>query len=181
VAEHLTAAVQRHGDQPGSQEFASGVTPEDKRRLLNHYDEHAGHSGTGAISHASAHVAYVADTVTEARDALRAAMPGWLATTGQYVRIDASPGPNRDPHAYLQHLLDIHPVGPPQLCVQRLADTMAATAARRLLLMVEGAGDPRQTLSNIARLGAEARQRHRLTIDEVVGGPWLRPGGPGTR
>jgi hypothetical protein len=82
-------------------------------------------------------------------------MPAWLATTGQYVRIDASTGPARDPDAYLQHLLDIHAVGPPQLCVQRLADTMAATGVRRLLLMVEGAGDPEKTLANIARLGAD--------------------------
>ena len=45
--------------------------------------------------------------------------------------------------------------GPPQLCVQRLADTIAATGTGRLLLMVEGAGDPTRTLTNIARLGAE--------------------------
>ena len=100
-------------------------------------------------------MAYVADTHTEARDALRAAMPGWLSTTAQYVRIDASSGPARDPHAYLEHLLDIHPVGPPQLCLRRLADTMAATGVRRLLLMVEGAGDPAESLANIARLGTD--------------------------
>jgi hypothetical protein len=71
------------------------------------------------------------------------------------VRIDGDTGPARDPHAYLQHLLDIHPVGPPQLCVRRLADAVAVTGARRLLLMVEGAGDPARTLANIARLGTD--------------------------
>jgi hypothetical protein len=39
-------------------------------------------------------------------------MPGWLATTSGYVRVDGSSGPSRDPHAYLEHLLGIHPVGP---------------------------------------------------------------------
>jgi alkanesulfonate monooxygenase SsuD/methylene tetrahydromethanopterin reductase-like flavin-dependent oxidoreductase (luciferase family) len=124
---------------------------EEKRRLLDHY----GGYGPAGLAHASAHVAYVADTLAQAHDALRAAMPGWLATTAQYVRIDGSTGPARDPHAYLQHLLDIHPVGPPRLCVQRLTDTMTTTGVRRLLLMVEGAGDHANTVANIARLGAE--------------------------
>jgi alkanesulfonate monooxygenase SsuD/methylene tetrahydromethanopterin reductase-like flavin-dependent oxidoreductase (luciferase family) len=131
------------------------ATPDDKRRLLDRYHEHSDLPGVGAVCHASAHVAHVADTHTEARDTLRAAMPGWLATTGQYVRIDASTGPARDPHAYLRHLMDIHPVGPPQLCVQRLTDTVATTGVRRLLLMVEGAGEAERTLANICRLGVE--------------------------
>ena len=79
----------------------------------------------------------------------------------QYVRIDASTGPRRDPHNYLRHLLDIHPVGTPDLCVRRLADTVAATGVRRLLLMVEGAGDPVRTLTNIDRLRAEVLPRLR--------------------
>jgi alkanesulfonate monooxygenase SsuD/methylene tetrahydromethanopterin reductase-like flavin-dependent oxidoreductase (luciferase family) len=127
------------------------ATTDEKRRLLDHYDGH----GPSGLAHASAHVAYVADTPTGAREALRAAMPGWLSTTAQYVRIDAGAGPARDPRAYLEHLLDIHPVGPPDLCVQRLADTVAATGVQRLLLMVEGAGDRDKTLANIARLGAD--------------------------
>jgi alkanesulfonate monooxygenase SsuD/methylene tetrahydromethanopterin reductase-like flavin-dependent oxidoreductase (luciferase family) len=132
------------------------ATTDEKRCLLDHYDKHPTATfPDGATPHASAHVAYVADSLPQAQDALREAMPGWLSTTAQYVRIDASTAPARDPHAYLEHLLGIHPVGPPQLCVRRLADTMAATGARRLLLMVEGAGDPDRTLANIARLGSE--------------------------
>jgi alkanesulfonate monooxygenase SsuD/methylene tetrahydromethanopterin reductase-like flavin-dependent oxidoreductase (luciferase family) len=134
------------------------ATAEEKRRILGHY----GNEAVG-VPHASAHVAYVADTQVDARDALRAAMPGWLATTAQYVRIDGSAGPGRDPYAYLRHLLDIHPIGPPQLCARRLADTMAVTGARRLLLMVEGAGDPDKTLANIARLGTDVLRRLRGT------------------
>ncbi len=134
------------------------ATAADKRGLLDHYRAHAGHDRPAGVPHASAHVAYVADTLTQAQDTLRAAMPDWLATTAQYVRVDGGTGgtgPARDPHAYLEHLLDIHPVGPPELCVQRLADTLAATGARHLLLMVEGAGDRAATLANIARLGTD--------------------------
>jgi hypothetical protein len=127
------------------------ATNEDKRRLLEAYRDH----GRPSLTHASTAVAYVADTMAEAQAALRAAMPGWLATTAQYTRIDAAAGPARDPHVYLEHLLNIHPVGPPALCVQRLIQTMATTGVRRLLLMVEGAGDRKRTEANIARLGAE--------------------------
>jgi len=131
------------------------ATAAEKRRLLDHYREQATSGLLPAVSHASAHVAYVADTLAEATDALRAAMPGWLATTAQYVRIDASAGPARDPHAYLEHLMDIHPVGPAELCVQRLTGTMAATGVRRLLLMVEGAGDRDKTLASLVWLGTD--------------------------
>jgi alkanesulfonate monooxygenase SsuD/methylene tetrahydromethanopterin reductase-like flavin-dependent oxidoreductase (luciferase family) len=126
------------------------ATVEDKRSLLDQYHDQA----PAGLPHASTHLAYVADTQAAAVDALRAAMPAWLATTSGYLRIDGSAGPGRDRHAYLEHLMNIHPVGPPALCVQRLTEA-ATTGARRLLLMVEGAGDPASTLANIARLGAE--------------------------
>lgn len=135
------------------------ATAGEKRRLISRYEVH----GSAQLPHASAHVAYVADTDAAARDVLRTGMPGWLATTGQYVRIDGSARPRRDPHDYLRHLFDIHPVGSPHLCVRRLADTVAVTGVRRLLLMVEGAGDPARTLTNIDRLGAEVLPRLRVT------------------
>jgi alkanesulfonate monooxygenase SsuD/methylene tetrahydromethanopterin reductase-like flavin-dependent oxidoreductase (luciferase family) len=127
------------------------ATAQDKRRLLDHYQDHP----APGPPHASAHLAYVADTREQAQETLRAAMPGWLGSTAQYVRIDARPGPARDPHAYLRHLMDIHPVGPPDLCARRLTESVATTGARRLLLVVEGAGDPTRTLTNIARLGTD--------------------------
>jgi alkanesulfonate monooxygenase SsuD/methylene tetrahydromethanopterin reductase-like flavin-dependent oxidoreductase (luciferase family) len=127
------------------------ATPDEKRDLLDGY----GTPAPGGLPHASAHLAYVADTRAQAHAVLRATMPAWLATTSQYRRIDGGTGPARDPHTYLRHLLDIHPVGPPALCVQRLTETIAATGAHRLLLMVEGAGDPARTLANINRLGAQ--------------------------
>jgi alkanesulfonate monooxygenase SsuD/methylene tetrahydromethanopterin reductase-like flavin-dependent oxidoreductase (luciferase family) len=127
------------------------ATPGEKRDLLGCYHEHA----AGDLPHASAHLAYVADTRAQAEDVLCTTMLAWLASTSQYRRIDKNTGPIRDPHTYLQRLLDIHPVGPPALCVQRLSEALATTRARRLLLMVEGAGDPARTLANITRLGTE--------------------------
>jgi alkanesulfonate monooxygenase SsuD/methylene tetrahydromethanopterin reductase-like flavin-dependent oxidoreductase (luciferase family) len=128
------------------------ATTDDKRRLLAAY---AARALRQPVPHAAAHLAYVADTTRAAEDALRAAMPAWLAGTAGYVRIDGSTGPVRDPHEYLRHLMAIHPVGPPEVCVRRLTGSLAATGVRRILLMVEGAGDPAATLENIARLGTE--------------------------
>jgi alkanesulfonate monooxygenase SsuD/methylene tetrahydromethanopterin reductase-like flavin-dependent oxidoreductase (luciferase family) len=110
---------------------------------------------TPPTGHVSTHLAFVADTVAEAESVLRRTMPAWLAAAGGSVRIDGSAPPRRDLAAYLEHLLAIHPVGPPARCVQRLAGTVAATGVRRLLLMVEGAGEPQRILGNIARLGRE--------------------------
>jgi len=92
---------------------------------------------------------------------LRASLPGWLARTREYQRIDGAPPPGRDLGAYLERLLAVHPVGPPQRCVERLTATLAATGVDHLLLMVEGAGDPGLVLGNIRRLGAEVVPRLR--------------------
>jgi hypothetical protein len=96
-------------------------------------------------------------------------MPGWLATTEQYPRIDGTTGPACDPLAYLRHLLDIRPVGSPELCVRRLTETVTATGVRRLLLMLEGAGDAERTLANITRFGTEVLPQVRALTDTRIG------------
>jgi alkanesulfonate monooxygenase SsuD/methylene tetrahydromethanopterin reductase-like flavin-dependent oxidoreductase (luciferase family) len=127
-----------------------------KAAMLDRYARGAADAGRepAGVAHASAHLAYVADTVAAAEQALRRPLASWLARTREYVRLDGRPG-QRDLDAYVAHLLAVHPVGPPRHCVERLTATLAATGTNRLLLMVEGAGDPDLTLANIARLGAE--------------------------
>ncbi|MEO3924906.1 LLM class flavin-dependent oxidoreductase [Micromonosporaceae bacterium B7E4] len=118
----------------------------------------AGHD-SGGTGHVSTHLAYVADTVDEAEKHLREAVPEWLARTREYVRIDGSPPAHRDLDAYLEHLLAIHPIGPPERCVHRLTETLAGTGVRHLMLMVEAGGHPDRTREVIARLGAEVLPR----------------------
>jgi alkanesulfonate monooxygenase SsuD/methylene tetrahydromethanopterin reductase-like flavin-dependent oxidoreductase (luciferase family) len=128
-----------------------------KAALLARYADTAilaGHD-PGHVAHASAHLAFLADTVEEARTTLRQALPGWLARTREYVRLDGEPSAQHDLNAYVEHLLTIHPVGPPEHCLGRLQETLTATGVQRLLLMVEGAGRPELTVATIARLGAE--------------------------
>lgn len=127
-----------------------------KAAMLARYLDSAAAAGHRTdVDHASAHLAFVADTVEQAETALRASLPGWLARTREYTRIDGTPPTHRDLDGYVEHLLAVHPVGPPQRCIERLSASRAVTGVRRLLLMVEGGGRPDLTLDTIARLGAE--------------------------
>jgi alkanesulfonate monooxygenase SsuD/methylene tetrahydromethanopterin reductase-like flavin-dependent oxidoreductase (luciferase family) len=99
---------------------------------------------------------HIADRHADAAAELRAAMPAWLAHgLGGYVRIAPASRPPRDPRAYTEHLLGIHPVGTPEQGAERLATTAERTGIDRFLLMVEGSGDHRRATETIARLGAE--------------------------
>jgi alkanesulfonate monooxygenase SsuD/methylene tetrahydromethanopterin reductase-like flavin-dependent oxidoreductase (luciferase family) len=129
----------------------------EKAELLDRYARVSAAHGhqSEAAAHASAHLAYVADTDAEAEAAVRAALPGLLSGTDEYVRIDGSPSPRPERSRYVDTLLDIHPVGGPARCRQRLAEAAAVPGVRHLLLMVEAAGGRQTTLDNIARLASE--------------------------
>jgi alkanesulfonate monooxygenase SsuD/methylene tetrahydromethanopterin reductase-like flavin-dependent oxidoreductase (luciferase family) len=135
---------------------------DDKAALLRGWRQVAERHGhdPDTAEHMAAAVAQVADTTQEAQACLRAAMPAWLERgVGEYVSIQPGPRQRRDPSAYVEHLLKIHPVGTPRACAERLATTAERTGIRRFLLMVEGTGDHACTLDNIARLGSEVAPR----------------------
>jgi alkanesulfonate monooxygenase SsuD/methylene tetrahydromethanopterin reductase-like flavin-dependent oxidoreductase (luciferase family) len=134
------------------------VGDDDKAATVQRYAAVAAAHGhdPDRVEHAAAAVCYVADSRAEAQARLRAAMPGWLRQgLAGYVPIAPGPPARRDPRAYVEHLLAIHPVGTPDQCVGRLVQSAERTGIRRVLLMVEGAGDRRRTLDNVNRLGAE--------------------------
>jgi len=130
------------------------ASPEEHRVLL---DRHP------APQPAVAHLAYVADTVEEARATVMPTLTEWVGRTSEYVRIDGSTGSGRDPAAYAQRLLDLHPVGDPELCVDRLRRSTEVTGASRLLLAVEAAGERKRVLQSIRRLAAEVLPAVRAT------------------
>lgn len=106
--------------------------------------------------HVSAGVAQVADTREEAVEILAKAMPGWLRQgLDAHVTVDGRQRTMRDPREYTRLLCDLHPVGPPALCAERLAATAERTGIRRFAMMVEGSGDLPATEHNVNRLGAE--------------------------
>jgi alkanesulfonate monooxygenase SsuD/methylene tetrahydromethanopterin reductase-like flavin-dependent oxidoreductase (luciferase family) len=106
--------------------------------------------------HVSAGVVQIADTRADAAETLTKAMPGWLQRgLGAHVTVDGRKRSMRDPLAYTELLCDLHPVGPPALCADRLAATAERTGITRFALLVEGSGDLATTEANVARLGSE--------------------------
>jgi alkanesulfonate monooxygenase SsuD/methylene tetrahydromethanopterin reductase-like flavin-dependent oxidoreductase (luciferase family) len=135
---------------------------DDKVAFLHRWRQTAERHGhdPDTARHLTAAVAQVADTTADAQASLRAAMPPWLERgIGDYVSIAQGTRPRHDPRAYVEYLLQIHPVGTPERCAERLATSAERTGIRRFLLMVEGSGDHGRTLDNIARLGTEVAPR----------------------
>ncbi|MBT2384359.1 LLM class flavin-dependent oxidoreductase [Streptomyces sp. ISL-11] len=109
-----------------------------------------------AAGHVSAGVAQVGDRRQEAAETLTKAMPGWLHQgLSAHVTVDGRIRRMRDPLEYTQLLCDLHPVGPPRLCVDRLAATAERTGITRFALLTEGSGDLAATEDNLRRLGTE--------------------------
>ncbi|MER7457962.1 LLM class flavin-dependent oxidoreductase [Micromonospora sp. NPDC126480] len=129
----------------------------EKADLLDRYARVAAAHGHDAdrAGHASAHLAYVEDDDDRAVDAVRAGLPGLLAGTRGYVRLDGTTAGQRDLAAYVERLITIHPVGSPHRCTQVLEQAAALPGVRHLLLMVEGVGGRERTLGTIHRIAAD--------------------------
>ncbi|MEU3191196.1 LLM class flavin-dependent oxidoreductase, partial [Streptomyces sp. NPDC006992] len=76
---------------------------------------------------------------------------------GQHVTVDGRPRSMRDPLAYTELLCELHAVGSPRLCADRLAATAERTGIERFALLVEGTGERDGTLRNVQRLADEVR------------------------
>ncbi|KJS53727.1 LLM class flavin-dependent oxidoreductase [Streptomyces rubellomurinus] len=106
--------------------------------------------------HVAAGVAQVDDRASAARATLLNAMPGWFEYgLGAHRTVDGRERKMRDPRQYTELLCDLHAVGTPRQCADRLLATAERTGIRRFALLAEGSGDRAATLHNIARLGSE--------------------------
>jgi alkanesulfonate monooxygenase SsuD/methylene tetrahydromethanopterin reductase-like flavin-dependent oxidoreductase (luciferase family) len=142
------------------------ATDEDKRDLLTHYARVAAEHGhdPDAVEHIGTAICHIASSRADAQAELRAAMPEWIRSgVGGYVPLSPGPGPVRDPRAYVEHLLAIHPVGTPEECVAHLRASARSTGIGTVLLMVEGTGNPGRTRETVLRLGAEVAPMLKIT------------------
>ncbi|MEV4714493.1 LLM class flavin-dependent oxidoreductase [Micromonospora sp. NPDC049374] len=129
----------------------------EKAELLDRYarvTEAHGHD-LASIDHASAHLAQLAETDAAAARVVATGLPPLLAGTREYVRLDGAPAGQRDPAGYVEHLIDIHPVGAPGRCRQAVTRAAALPGVRHLLFMVEAGGGPEVGLPNLRRLAAD--------------------------
>ncbi|MEU9043488.1 MULTISPECIES: LLM class flavin-dependent oxidoreductase [unclassified Kitasatospora] len=107
-------------------------------------------------AHVAAGVAQVDDRAAAARSTLLGSMPGWFEYgLGAHRTVDGRERKMRDPREYTELLCDLHAVGTPRQCADRLLATAERTGIRRFALLAEGSGDHEATLHNIARLGSE--------------------------
>lgn len=138
------------------------MSDDDKIAMLDHYATAALAAGRDPVGvpHVATVLAHVADSRRRAVAELHAAMPGWLADgLAGYQPIDGRPRPRRDPLQYTDLLCDLHPVGTPDECVDRILASVDRTGIHHVIMMVEGVGDHAATLANIASLGADVLPR----------------------
>lgn len=134
------------------------IGDEDKAGMVRHYAEAARDAGRDphGVQHVSAVLAHVAEDEEQAREELRARMPGWLGPgLAGHRPVDDRPPPQRDPLAYTEQLCEFSPIGSPQRCAERLRASAGNTGVDRVIAMVEGGGTRERTLENVHRLGTE--------------------------
>lgn len=130
--------------------------------------------------HVAAGVVQIGDSQSEAVETLRRSLPGWLRQgLAAHRTVDGRERSMRDPLAYTELLCELHPVGPPQLCADRLAATSERTGIRRFALLSEGSGSTGETEHNIRRLGAEVLPLLPESPVGAVGLPLSAGAGPG--
>lgn len=85
------------------------TTDAETAALVEHYTRTAVRHGhdPSHVPHASVRLAHVGDTDDDAATAVRRHLPGLLAGTSRYVRVDASQPTNRDLDAYTEHLIGV--------------------------------------------------------------------------
>ncbi|WP_349876479.1 LLM class flavin-dependent oxidoreductase [Micromonospora sp. HUAS YX12] len=127
---------------------------DEKRALLARYAQVAAEHGRDGsrAPHGSVHLAHVEDTDMAAARTVRDELPGLLAGTREYVRLDGTRGGPPDIDAYVRKLIAEHPVGSPRRCRAAVAAAAALPGVRHLLFLVEVTGDRATTLRTIARL-----------------------------
>jgi alkanesulfonate monooxygenase SsuD/methylene tetrahydromethanopterin reductase-like flavin-dependent oxidoreductase (luciferase family) len=124
--------------------------------MIAYHATRASAGGETAARHIAAAVGFVADTTEQAAAELKDAMPRWLRPgLAGYVPVDGRARRAADVEAYVDMLCRIHPVGSPEHCARKILRTATRTGVRRLILLVEGAGEHRRTLENVARLGSQ--------------------------
>ncbi|MBB0243822.1 LLM class flavin-dependent oxidoreductase [Streptomyces alkaliphilus] len=140
------------GMHAGDEEKAAMV------RLWRETARAAGHDAetVACDRHVSVGVVQIGDSHTGAVETLRRALPGMLRQgLAAHRTVDGRKRTMRDPLAYTELLCELHPVGTPRLCADRIAATAEATGITRFALLAEGSGDPELTEETLWRLGTE--------------------------
>lgn len=106
--------------------------------------------------HSAAVLAHVTDSVAEAEQVVRERLsPIFASGYAEYVLLEEYGGARPTPEELAAGILARQPIGPPEVCAQRLAALVREGGAGRVLLHVESAGERDAVLANVERLAAE--------------------------
>ncbi|GAA4545685.1 LLM class flavin-dependent oxidoreductase [Amycolatopsis samaneae] len=132
----------------------------------------AGHPANG-YAHGMALFTHVADDSEEARRVMRRAAGEFVLANERYQplldvprRVDPATPRERIVDGLTESALATHPVGPPEVCVERLVGQIRESGARRVLCQVEVSGEHDSVLANVKRLGEEVLPEVRRRLAE---------------
>lgn len=127
---------------------------DEKARTVRAYETAT--AAAGAAPHVSTVLCQVGDDRREAERAVLGSLPGWLGPgLAAHRPVDGRARARKDPVAYAERLCEIHPVGGPAECADRLAEGIRRTGVSHVIMLVEATGTPERTLENLQRIGAE--------------------------
>jgi alkanesulfonate monooxygenase SsuD/methylene tetrahydromethanopterin reductase-like flavin-dependent oxidoreductase (luciferase family) len=137
-----------------------------KLSLLTRYNDVAerhGHDPT-KIDHAWAVVGYVADNRQEAQQLLQTTLQPWLTASLQsYIFLRPEDRHQESVETFLHLILQHHPIGTPEYCIEQLSTTMERTGLRHVMIMLEAPANRQRSLENINRFAREVLAKLRST------------------
>lgn len=135
-----------------------GSDDDSRVKLLDQYAEAARRHGRdpSAVEHVICVAGLVADDATRARELMRRNLE-WSFKSGEWpvIRQPAGSGEGHDVVGRAAAIAEHGVVGDPAICIERLRETIRRTSARRVVLMLENAGDRAGTLEQIRRFAEE--------------------------
>lgn len=136
----------------------------EQARLAQRYAQHT----DARPRHSAAVLAHVTDSVAEAeRVVYERLAPVFTSGFGEYVLLEEYGGPRPAPDELAAGLLADQPIGPPEVCVERLTALIRAGGAGQVLLHVESAGERDAVLANVERLAGEVLPAVRKELENA--------------
>lgn len=118
--------------------------------------------------HSAAVLAHVTDSVAEAeRVVYERLAPVFASGFGEYVLLEEYGGSRPTPDEMAAGFLADQPIGPPEMCVERLTALIREGGAGQVLLHVESAGERDAVLANVERLAGEVLPAVRKELENA--------------
>lgn len=136
-------------------------------------DHAAAHGHAGDPGHGYTPIVRTTDTFDEAENLVRQLFAGVGKPNSTPVLLGDEPGLSaadldKVKATLIQQVLDEHPVGPPEVCADRLVRGIRRSGCRRVLCHVEVGGETERTVAAVHRIGREVLPRVRRLLGNTL-------------